>query len=272
MKSRMVIGTLYVALGLWLVGVGLAATSDVFRLSAKIKGVIQYGVTNNNAILGIQITSDNLINLALGNDIAAKVPNNEELALATDCRSDMKMIVYDTSNESNLATIAQLVLVDEAIEPDKAERISNFLVPGAGNGTNGLTGGTMLIYETLSLDVSNCVKKWTGTMTGVLDTVLPGTNFTLSFTTNIVDTMCTNILCCSTNVMDDTTNITCCTTNVMHGKTNIVGGVTNIFDCTLSNLVVIINTNVGPIDIPVIIPSTTFKTQGKKLGTLVEEP
>jgi len=268
----MVMGMLCVGIGLRLVGVALAGTSDVFRVKSLIKGVIQYGVTNNNSILKIQIDQDNLINLALGNDMAAKVPKNEELALATDCTVDMKIIVYDTTTSSNLATIAQLVVVDEVSEPGQRDRISQFFVPGAGNSTNGLTGGTLLMYNTLDLNNSDCVKKWTGTMLGVLGTVVPGTNLTLSFTTNIVDTTCTNILCCSTNVMGSTTNIMCCTTNILHGMTNVVGGVTNLFDCTLTNLVAVINTNVGPVDINVIIPTTTFKTQGKKIGTLIEEP
>jgi hypothetical protein len=269
-------GTLYLGLGLWPVGVALAGTSDVFKVNGFIKGSIEYLTSTNNnkieAILDIQINRNNLINLALGNDIAAKVPKNEVLALAADCTLDLKMIVFDTDTSSNLATIGQLVLVDQVSQTDERRRISNFFVPGAGNATNGITGGTLLMYDTLKGNTNNCLKKWTGTMLGVLGTVLPGTNYTLSLTTNIVDAICTNILCCDTNIVGDTTNVMCCTTNIMHGMTNLVGGATNFVDCVLTNIDVIINTNVGPVDINVIIPSTTFKTQGKKIGALIEEP
>jgi hypothetical protein len=157
-------------------------------------------------------------------------------------------------------------------EEDQRQRISYFVVPGAGNGTNGLTGGTLLMYDTVKGNTNNCVKKWKGTMLGVLGTVVPDTNFTFMFTTNIMDAVCTNIICCTTNVMGDMTNVMCCTTNIMHGMTNIVGGATNLVDCVLTNIVVDITTNFGPTDINVIIPSTTLSTTGKKIGTLVEEP
>src|SRR2546426_9964137 len=119
MKSRMLMGALYLGIELWLVGVAMAETSDVFRLKALIKGVIQFGITNKNSILKIQIDRADLINLALGRDLGTKVPPNEELTLATDCSIDMKMIVFDTTTSSNLATIAQLDRVDEVFEPGK---------------------------------------------------------------------------------------------------------------------------------------------------------
>ena len=228
MKSRTWMGTLCLAIGLWVVGIALAGTSEVFRVRGTIKGVIQFGNTNDNFTQKVKITRDDLINLALGRDQGTRVPANEELALGSRCDINlMKMFVYDTSAESNLATISFLNPVHTVFTDKKREMISEFLVPGAGNSSNGLAGGTLLMYVNFDVNKNdNCLKKWTGNMLGVLDVLLPGTNLTLVVSTNIVGN----------------------TTNTV---TNVVAVATGV-------------------DFPVVIPTVTYKTQGKKIGTLIE--
>ena len=262
-------GAVCLGLSLWLVGIALAGTSDVFRVKALIQGKIEFFTTINK----VRISSDDLINLARGRDLRTVVPPNEVLAFTGVCNTnDMKIIVFDTATASNLATIGRLDVVNEVSGLDKKEMIVQFTVPGAGGVSNGLTGGTLLMDANLTIDRSNCVTRWSGTMLGVLNTLVPATNFIPILTTNIADIFTTNIICCLTNVMDSTTNVTCCSTNIMDGMTNLVDATTNIVE-TISTNVSITGTitNFAPTEIGVLIPKTTFSTQQRKIGTLIEE-
>ena len=270
MKSRKWLGVVCLGIGLWLVGIALAGTSDVFRVKALIQGKIEFFTTINK----VKISRDELINLARGRDLRSVVPPNEVLAFTSVCdTNDMKIIVFDTLTSSNLATIGRLDVVNEVSQFDKHELIAQFTVPGAGGISNALTGGTLLMDAAFTVDRSNCVTKWSGTMLGVLGTLVPATNFIPILTTNIVDILTTNIACCLTNVMDSTTNVTCCTTNIMDGMTNLVDATTNIVETVLTNVSITGTiTNFTPTEIGVLIPKTKFSAQGKKIGTLIEEP
>src|SRR5205814_2174981 len=146
------------------------------------------------------------------------VPANEVLALTSVCATDdMKLIVFDTSTMSNLVTIGRLDVVDKAGEFGSEELIAHVTVPGTGGESNALTGGTLLINAKIIRDRTNCITKWTGTMLGVLGTLVPATNFTSIPMTNIVDVMTTNVTCCVTNIMSEMTTVVCCATNIMSG-------------------------------------------------------
>ena len=239
-------------------------------MKALIQGKIEFFATINK----VRISSDDLINLARGRDLRSTVPTNEVLAFASVCNTnDMKLIVFDTATSSNLDTIGRLDVVDEVSQAEKRELIAQLTVPGAGGVSNALTGGTLLMDATFTVTTNDCVTKWSGTMLGVLDTLVPATNFIPILTTNVVDILTTNIACCLTNVMDSTTNVTCCSTNIMDGMTNLVGATTNIVETISTNITRTGTiTNFTPTAIGVIIPKTTFTTQGKKIGTLIEEP
>ena len=248
-------GVVCLGLGLWLVGIALAGTSDVFRVKTLIQGKIE----NTLAIQKVKITRDDLINLARDRNLGTAVPTNEVLALASQCdtNDDMKIIVFDTLTSSNLATIGQLDTVSEIFALNRKERIVQFTVPGTGGISNALTGGTLLMDATFDITTNNCVAKWSGTILGVLNTLVSGTNS--------IPIIGTNIVCCTTSITNGMTNTVCCTTNIMNGMTNIVGGTTNTMQIGSTNVF-------EPINIEVLIPKTTFTTQGKKIGTLIEEP
>jgi hypothetical protein len=162
-------------LALAMLGVAVAGTNDIFQLKGIIRGVIQFGNVNP-FINKVQITESDLINLALGRDLGTPIPTNEVLALSSGCGTDdVKFVVFDVEGSSNLTTIAELDLLAQANASIKhrREEMRQFTVPGSGGPTNGLTGGTLLIDATSTVDPNGCARHWNGSLFGVLNALLP---------------------------------------------------------------------------------------------------
>jgi len=195
----------------WMVVIGLgfavfvnevqAGTSDVYRLDAIFKGVIQAGLTNiSPTAQKVQVDTDDLINLGTGRPLGTKVPANEILGLAHDCAFiELRMIVYDTDTSANLATLA-LIKPDLRVFSLKKDKVTQYSISDVQmlpteNPTNGITGGQLKLTATSTTDTNNCVQSLNGTMIGTLLTSFYTTN-TVIFGTNFVDesTMTTNVV------------------------------------------------------------------------------
>ena len=209
-------------------------SSEVFRVDTTLYGVIQNGVISNSTISKVQIRAEDLVNLAQGIVLGTPVPQNQILAFANHCLTDLRLIVYDTTTASNIVTIGDAVNLSTAFSSRKKyeETIHQFTInnttPG-GQGSNGIVGGSFFYHGKINIDTNYCPKSFGGQFVGVLRTAFPfiATNI---FCTNFVDsvtlkncvTNCvtTNEIVCTTNVPPDcTTNlITNCDVNC---KTNI---------------------------------------------------
>jgi hypothetical protein len=193
MKQRTWMALYFGALAFLVLGVAIAGTNDVFRLKGIIRGVIQFGTTVP-FIDKVQITEDDLINLALGRDLGTRVATNEVLALTSGCGTDdVKFVVFDINGSSNLATIAELDLLARASSSIKKQRqeMLQFTVPGSGGPTNALTGGTLLLGATSTVDTNGCIRRWNGSLFGVLNTLLPISTCT-NVITNVISGSVTN--------------------------------------------------------------------------------
>ena len=245
-----------IALGLVVIGVVVAPatmagiTSEVFRVTTTLQGVIQNGPVSNSVIEKVKIRSEDLVNLAQGRTLGTPVPKNEILAFANDCLVNLRLIVYDTDTSRNLVTIGQAVDLSTAFSSKKKyeETIHAFNIydttPG-GAGSNGIVGGSFYYHGKINIDKDFCPTKFGGQFTGVLRTAFPfiATNI---FCTNFVES--TTLSQCMTNCNPDC---------VVNCKTNTI----SYADCW---------TNIFPSVelINVIIPRSPIST-GKKIGTLI---
>ena len=165
----------------------------------------------------MQFSGADLVNLALGRVLGTKLQTNEVFAYgASSATNNPKVFVYDSNTASNLATIGQIApeASHRAARQDRfyqtssrniSEVIAEMIVPGAGNATNGLTGGNFLLDGSSILETNGSLAKFNAKMIGVLNTAVTGT------LTNLVQT----------NVVVDLTNVTIVVTNVFVGSTNI---------------------------------------------------
>jgi len=243
-------------IGLWLAVVVVAvipvespaATSDVFRLSTTLQGVIQNGSISNSNILKVKIRDVDLVNLAQGRTLGTPVPDNEILAFADHCATDLRLIVYDTSTESNLVTIGQGLNLDTAYSSrrnykETMDALNIFNTTDDGAGSNGIVGGSFYYHGKIKIKTNYCPKSFGGQFTGVLRTAFPYVATNILCTNYIISCTVTN--CIITNGTSD------CVTNCLIGT-----------DCW---------TNIFPSVqlINVIIPRSPIST-GTKIGTLVE--
>lgn len=196
----------WIASGLLLAGAvdsafSQAVTSDVFRAQATFLGAIQFGPTPAaQAIKSVRINSDDLVNSALGREWGAKLQTNEVLAYASSLMTNTaKLLVYDPFASSNLATIGQInpqvAMVGQIQRPNVSEMSAVMVVPGAGNATNGLTGGSFVLDAKSALETNGAILNFNATGIGFLGTVVQATNFNLTCVTNVVSATMTNIVC-----------------------------------------------------------------------------
>ncbi len=217
-----------------------SVTSDVLRARILIQGVIEYNRGTNDVIHPVQISSSDLVNLALGRVLGTAVPRNQVLAFgASPDTNNAKIFVYDSDTASNLATIGQIDPIEEVEQTGSrhhnTEQIAQLVIPVSGSTSNGITGGDLLLDAKSVLETNRAVLSFSARMIGVLDTMFVGT-FTNFYETNTV-TIATNMTTIVTN--------------------NAFGVVTNICPNCITN-------------IPVIVRSGTLTTSGKKIGALVE--
>ncbi len=204
-KFQLLIGTLSLLGLLGHAGSASAQTSgDVFRAQATLQGVIQFGPTASNQTLqSVKLNGQDLVNLALGRDRGTKLAPNELLAFQSTLPTNTALLfVYDPVAVTNLATIGvitpNLAILGQSHHRNSSEVSSDMAIPGAGNGTNGLSGGSFVLDSKSLLETNGPIKKLTATGIGFLNVTAPVTNFDLVCVTNIVaDT--TNIVCSATN-------------------------------------------------------------------------
>lgn len=182
-------------LGLVLAGGLEAGTSDVFELNTSISGVTQWSVLTNPVIQKVVIKQEDLINLGLGQPLGSVVLPNQQLALVTTCSSnDMRIIVYDTLTSSNLATIGQMQAVSVISQIKRRQRTQNVIsevtMNFAQTATNGLAGGILFASGNITLTTNDCLKHYSGKLTGALGASFFFTNIVYE---NVIDLTVTNL-------------------------------------------------------------------------------
>jgi hypothetical protein len=124
-----------------------ASAANVFEIKASLKGRVETEDSPGKAKLTSQpIQNAALINAARGRFPTASVPANEVLAAAIDCNSGIgALIVWDTSLQSNLVTVAVLSGPFEGIAAGtEAEFVGAFELQTTGDMLNGITGGFLV--------------------------------------------------------------------------------------------------------------------------------
>lgn len=116
----------------------------------------------------LTLTSDNLVNLALGNAPGAHVPTNQVLALVHESRSP-GIVVYDAASGRVLAEIADLGESGSAkvlTSPTKEQVVGLLSIEPVGS----LTGGKLMItFSATEGGAGGSLVKATGTASGWLD-------------------------------------------------------------------------------------------------------
>ena len=225
-----------------------AGTSDVFRVQTTLNGSIQFGAGINK----VKIRTDDLINLAQSRTLGTPVPNNEILALVSNCPSnDFRLIVFDTDTSSNIVTIGTLTNLVTALSTTR-RRIETMTLltvhdisTADSNGiVSGITGGSFYYSGRHNIGTNNCPTSFSGQITGYLGTAFPST---------CSSNVCSNVFVCVTSNCVTNDMVVTCDTNCFDRADCF--SFTN-FPCT------------GPID--VIIARSALNT-GKAIGTLIEE-
>lgn len=206
--KMLIVGTILLGLVL----TSRAQTYQVYPVKFVLSGAIQFvpadnvytnfgGITTNlivnpQPVHPVVIKGEDLVNLARGRNLGTPLPNNEVLALASVCGTNLsKIVVFDTVASSNLATIAELNAIYEAVgykghgATNKTVNITTNLesaiqvtIPGAGNSTNALTGGLLMLDAQSQLTTNGCVHRWSGTMMGVLATIVTDSGVSSNYT------------------------------------------------------------------------------------------
>jgi hypothetical protein len=98
----------------------------------------------------LTLTSNNLVNLALGNAPGAAVPTNQVLALVHESRSP-GFVVYDTASGSVLAEIATIESAGIKTSRTKNQVTVLLTIENVGSDTNGLNEGNLMLVGTVTL-------------------------------------------------------------------------------------------------------------------------
>jgi hypothetical protein len=165
----------------WLVlgGAGLTAVaisalavgsgSKTFRTIAYFTGAAQRPATQLSAIDYIPIGGHNLVNLAMGRDVAATNVPNQVLALTFQCdltaTNAASLVVYDRTASNTVATIAASTSFDFAYNVrtngvkivssrtnELARFVSLFQIQAVGSATNTLLGGFLTVAGRVEID------------------------------------------------------------------------------------------------------------------------
>ena len=106
------------------------------------------------------------------------------LAAVIDCGAGIaKLIVFDTNTSSNLVTIAIAHSTPDSIAAKgKGEFVGLFDLQNVGNGTNGITGGFLVMSGKATVGTNDCVTKASGTVVGVIDVTISDNAGVSSFT------------------------------------------------------------------------------------------
>jgi len=175
-------------------GFSQAITNAVFRAKASFQGVIQSGPTPASQTLQpVQINSEDLVNFALGREQGTKLQANELLALAASLTTNTsRLFVYDSSTTSNLATIGlinpQVVIFGQKHRQTTLAISAPMIIPGAGNATNGLTGGSFLLEMKSVFNTNNSTANFSAKLIGFLGVAVPGTNATILVRSGTIST------------------------------------------------------------------------------------
>ncbi len=142
-----------------------AGTNDLFRAHVTWK------CAPTNSVAGIssrdlRLTDVQLINLALGQDMRARIPSSYKLGLQCNCSNLMMyVVIYDKATKETVLTLADIPTTSYHSNGKVAT------VTSIGNiCTNGfLLGGQLTGHLVLRLDDDQCAKKATMSTTGTLE-------------------------------------------------------------------------------------------------------
>jgi hypothetical protein len=142
---------------------------DVYGVKLSFSGANQDEKDGVPAINSLKGTANNLINLARGRDVNASVPANEVLAGLMNCSAALSLVVYDTSANTVLATVATPMESGTVGNPKQGLGVVAAQVASSGNSSNGLNGGFLVFTGKVSLDVNGCPTKGSTSVTGLLN-------------------------------------------------------------------------------------------------------
>ena len=134
-----------------------SVTGQVFQLSGALD-IISVDNSYIKPVISRQtITTQHIINLALGNSSTSLVPGNKVLALVVATETNMAaMIVLDTATTSNLATFVEFTTDGVAVKGKGTGVFSGPVAPvSLGNDTNGISGGFLAMSGNMTLTTSN---------------------------------------------------------------------------------------------------------------------
>jgi hypothetical protein len=166
-------------------GTPLITTGKVFQVLATLQARIESEDSHSNTVLKTTpIKANALVNLAMGRDSKATVPTNQVLAAVIDCGAGIaRLIVFDRNTSSNLVTIAVADSTPDVIgAKDKGEFVGLLDLQNVGNGTNGITGGFLVVSGKATVDTSDCVTKAGAAAVGVIDVTISDDTGVHSFT------------------------------------------------------------------------------------------
>jgi hypothetical protein len=163
---------------------GAATTTNfVFAADITLSGASQGTNTVGDFIIVKQslVTAD-VVNLARGRALGAAVPINEVLAAAaggTEVSPDLRLIVYDSSTQSNLATVAIITDAQFVVNSRGAVAASQIDVQPAGDATNGLNGGHLGAAGKVTANPLTLSINLTTAVLGHVEVTINGTAVTL---------------------------------------------------------------------------------------------
>lgn len=153
-------------------GVLATTTNTVLKMTGKISVVTQGGDNSTPTILKVNITQNDIINLARGRARLTPVPANEVLALANDCsEGPVKLIVFDTIASSNLVQLSSTTLMTGAEQGNKSVNGILFQIDSVGAPTNGIAGGVILLTVNATEGTNGCPTSLSGAIAGILEVV-----------------------------------------------------------------------------------------------------
>jgi hypothetical protein len=141
-----------------------SVTGQVFQLIGALD-VITVDDSYIKPVISKQtITTQHIINLALGNSSTSLVPANKVLALVVATETNMAaMIVLDTVTTSNLATFVIFTTDGVAVKGKGTGVFSGLVAPvSLGNDTNGISGGFLAMSGSMTLTTSNTLASFKG--------------------------------------------------------------------------------------------------------------
>jgi hypothetical protein len=158
----------------------LAGTNDLFHAS-----VAWNCAPTNSDISTLQLHDPQLINLAMGNDLFARVPSNYSVGLESNCSNlDMNVVVYDKTTMQTVLTLVAMRTVSYQSNGKTATVVTDGRIIKNASLLSGQLSGQMVV----KVDRDSCFKKGAMSITGTLQIQTTNGPVTMAFDTATLHT------------------------------------------------------------------------------------